>query len=78
MNKERRKEIDRASTLIAEALEIITNVKEQEEEAFDNLPESMQEGDRGQKMQECIDALDTIDTALQEAEAHIDAARGEG
>ena len=72
MNKERRKRIEEASAKIAEAeaalqaaQEIIQEVRDGEESARDNLPESLQDGERGQAMQEAIDALDS---ALSEIE----------
>ena len=72
MNKERRKRIEEASAKIAEAeaalqaaQEIIQEVRDGEESARENLPESLQDGERGQAMQEAIDALDS---ALSEIE----------
>lgn len=70
MNKERRKRIEEASAKIAEAAlqaaqEIIQEVRDGEESARENLPESLQDGERGQAMQEAIDALDS---ALSEIE----------
>ena len=58
MNKQRRKELARASELIAEAQSIIESVKDEEQEAHDNLPESIQYGEKGQQMEEYIDMLD--------------------
>jgi len=58
MNKQRRKELARASELIAEAQNIIESVKDEEQEAHDNLPESIQYGEKGQQMEEYIDMLD--------------------
>ncbi len=51
MNNERRKRIEAAR-------EIVQEVKDDEEAALDNMPESFQDGERGQAMQEAIDALD--------------------
>ena len=72
MNKERRKQIEAATAKIAEAeaalqaaQEIIQEVRDDEEAARENLPESLQDGERGQAMQEAIDALDS---ALSEIE----------
>lgn len=33
---------------------------EEEQEALDNMPESLQEGERGQQMQEYIDTMDDV------------------
>lgn len=58
MNKQRRKRLEEASKLIAKAQEIIEEVKDEEQEAHDNLPESIQYGEKGQQMEEYIDMLD--------------------
>ena len=36
----------------------LQEVHDEEEEAYDNLPESMQDGERGELMQDAIDAMD--------------------
>lgn len=43
---------------LADIIQEIENVKDEEAEALSNLPESLQEGERGQAMQEAIDALE--------------------
>lgn len=73
MNKIRRKELARIvaklETLEALRLEIkeeLEAVHEEEQEAFDNLPESLQESERGQQMQECLDAMENALDDLEE------------
>lgn len=65
MNRERRKELSKAIDLLGEAKSKIEEAKEkvdtcksEEEEAYDCLPESMQEGEKGDTMQENINGLD--------------------
>lgn len=58
MNKIRRKQLQEVSELIAKAQGIIESVKDDEQEAHDNLPESIQYGEKGQQMEEYIDMLD--------------------
>ena len=72
MNKERRKKIQEAENLLVRASEIITECFEEENEAYDNLPESIQLGERGDEMTEYIDLmseanedLDTVCTDLK-------------
>lgn len=60
MNKQRRAEVERARAMIDEAKDILEAVNSDEQSAFESLPDSLQGGDRGQRMQEAIDALDTI------------------
>lgn len=42
---------------------------EEEQESFDNLPEGLQEGERGEQMQENIDALEEFLDNLEETDA---------
>lgn len=67
MNKYRRKQIQEALSLIDKAYALLTNAKEEEEMAFENLPESLQESERGTTMQDNVDYLDTAVTGLEEA-----------
>lgn len=71
MNKVRRKEIARAIALMDQAREILESVKDEEQEAFDNMPESIQNSERGEAMEDYIytleDALSNLETdALQD------------
>lgn len=71
MNKVRRKEIARAIELMDQAREILESVRDEEQEAFDNMPESIQTSERGEIMEDYIytleDALSNLETdALQE------------
>lgn len=57
MNNQRRKEIAKAIRLIDEAKTILENIEYEEQESYDNLPESLQETERGEKMTDAIDSL---------------------
>ena len=58
MNKTRRAEIAKAIDLLSEARIILEQVQEEEEEAFDNLPEGIQDSERGEVMEENVSVLD--------------------
>lgn len=64
MNAQRRKDIAKAIALIEEAIAILDNVAEEEREAFDNLPESLQYSERGEQMEECADAIEDVSREL--------------
>ena len=73
MNKARRKELariaDRLEALEALRLEIqeeLEAVLEEEQEALDNMPESLQDSEKGQQMQEYIDAIESALDDLEE------------
>ena len=58
--------------MLREAQSIIECCKDEEEEAYDNLPESFQDGERGEEMQDYIlmmdEALEAIDGAADSIE----------
>lgn len=60
MNTERRKRLTDAIAYINRAVRIIEDVRDDEQDSFDNLPESLQSGDRGMLMEECIQGMDEV------------------
>lgn len=67
MNAKRRKSLQAVITklealesLRQEIQEELEEIMEEEQEALDNMPESLQEGERGQQMQEYIYAMDGV------------------
>lgn len=52
MNKQRRNRIAEALELISQARDILEEVKDEEQESYENLPESLQYGERGEQMQQ--------------------------
>lgn len=57
MNDVRRKRIAQAVDLLNEAMEILDEVKDEEQEAFDNLPENFQAAERGEEMEGYVESL---------------------
>lgn len=72
MNKERRKRLAEAFEKIGEVKEIIESVKDEEQEAYDNLPENFQNWERGEEMQGYIEMLDEAYGYLDDAESVVD------
>lgn len=73
MNKTRRKALNAVikklyllGEIRAEILAELEGIQYDEQEAFDNLPESFQEGERGEAMQEVIDGMQEVLDALDE------------
>lgn len=66
MNAIRRKELMRAIELLDEAKGILESVKDEEQEAFDNLPESFQASERGETMEDNIYNLDEAYDSIEE------------
>ena len=71
MNAFRRKELSRAAELLEEA----RSMKDEEEEAHDNLPESLQYSDKGEAMQDNIDmmveSIYTIESVIEQIDEVI-------
>ncbi len=67
MNNANRKRLEEATTLINQALEIITEIKDDEEEKFYNLPESLQSSENGEKMQQGIEHLEEAISAIEDS-----------
>lgn len=74
MDASRRKEIEKISTLAEELKERIEALHAEEEYAYDNLPESLQDSDRGQAMQYAMENLEYAADDLQECFDHLEEA----
>ncbi len=66
MNADRRKrlqavidQINAAASILESAKGDLEDIKGEEQEAFDNMPESFQQGERGQASESAIDNMDT-------------------
>jgi uncharacterized protein YukE len=79
MNQDRRAKIEAAVEELRSAMEsmqeiylTLESLKDEEQEAFDNLPEGLQQADRGQSMEAIAsaldDAVDTLNSALGDIE----------
>ena len=73
MNNTRRKEIEKVIALIGEARSLLEELKEEEEEYRDNMPENLQGSERYEKadeacynMEEVIDNLEDAENTLEE------------
>tara|TARA_B100000161_G_C33459165_1_gene372688 strand:+ start:131 stop:364 length:234 start_codon:yes stop_codon:yes gene_type:complete len=77
MNQERRTKIDKALALMADAKAIIEEVLDEEQEAYDNMPEGLQTSERGEAMQEAITNLEDANSSVDEIEDYLEDAKGE-
>lgn len=60
MNKDRRKKLQEAESMINKAKDIIYSVQIDEQIAFDNLSEGLQQTLRGEQMESNIDVMDEM------------------
>jgi len=73
MNNQRRKRLRQIAVdienefqaLAQKFAEQIEEIRDEEEEAFENLPESLQMGERGDAMQQAIDFLGDAESELE-------------
>ena len=76
MNKQRRKAIQQALDQIADLRTSIEEINEEAQESFDNLPESFQDSEKGETIQEAIDFLETATGAFDEVIDSLEQAQG--
>ena len=67
MNKDRRARIDELSVNLEDTRAEIEMLHDEEQEAFDNLPEGIQESERGELMDNAISSLEQAHSAIEEA-----------
>ena len=65
LNRFRREELNGAIKLLEQAYSIIENCRDDEQDAYDNLPDSLQDTERGQQMEENADNLDYADSDFE-------------
>jgi hypothetical protein len=73
MNKQRRAEITKAVDMIEAGKAILENVRDEEQDTFDNMPESLQGGEKGTAMEEAVSNLDEAISNLEETVSNINA-----
>lgn len=71
MNKERRKAIESAMATLAQARELVEDARDAERDYFDNMPESLQSGEKGERASAAADALDEACCAMDEIESYF-------
>lgn len=72
MNRDRKERLLDAASQLTEAIDTIRDVQEEEQEAFDNMPEGFQSGSRGEKMQIAIDKMDEFIAQIESAQFDIE------
>lgn len=72
MNKERRKRLSKLLEAMAAAEEELSAIIEEEQAAFDNMPESIQGGEQGAAMEEGIGKLEDCLDSIQDIQAQME------
>ena len=76
MNKNRRKALADIAARLSSLLDELDSVIQEEQDAYDNMPESLQDGDRGQEMQSGLDDLGSIRDDVSNAVDSLEAFQG--
>jgi len=66
MNNQRRKRLKEAIELMERAATVVEEVRGEEANALNNLPENLQSSEKAENMQEIIDNLDEIYSDMEE------------
>lgn len=74
MNNKDRKKLEEALILLGESQEIIDSIKESEQEKYENLPEGIQQSEKGQKLEESASLLEEAWDSIDEAIGNINIA----
>ena len=75
MNDSRKNHLGAASKLILQAIALIKDLGDEEQEAFDNLPQGLKDAEQGENISTTITILDSTVGALEEALSGIDDAQ---
>lgn len=74
MNKERRSKIDDILSRLSAIEEEISELEGEEQDYFDNMPEGLQDGEKGDKAQAAIEALQDANSAVDEVKKALERA----
>lgn len=74
MNKERRNRLQEVKESLDDVITQIEELKDEEQEALDNMPESLQQTELGDKMQTAIDTMDEAISAIGDVQQTLDEA----
>ena len=74
MNNARRDQIAKIKETLEDLRGKIEDLQSEEQEAFDNMPESLQQGDRGQASEAAAEALQSAFDSVDEAVGYLESA----
>lgn len=77
MNKSRRIRIARIIDKIDELMAAVDELRQEEEDAYENLPDSIRESSRGEDMYDAMDNLENAFGSLEDADNYLNDAMGE-
>ena len=75
MNKQRRETIEKLEAKFQELCDEIQEILDEEQEYYDNMPESLQSGDKGDLAQNAISNLESAQSDAESVINYLNSAR---
>lgn len=72
MNKERREELLEVVDILEDAVSRLSDIRDEEQDALDSLPDGLQESVTAQAMQEALDTLDEFEDSITTIQTRIE------
>lgn len=72
MNKNDRKDLEKAVELVNSARDIVETIKYSEEEKYENLSEGLKCSEKGEKFMENVDELDSVISSMEDITSEIE------
>lgn len=72
MNKQRRKKVESVFDQIQALIMELEEIRDQEQDAFDNLPEGIQESGKGEQMEEYISQMESAIDDLESSKSSLE------
>lgn len=72
MNRDRRKRLGKAFDMCAEIIEIVSEVRDEEYDSRENLPDNFRNGEKGDEMNDFIEMLDEVSGYILDAQSVIE------
>lgn len=76
MNNKRRSRIDKAINHLEPLLDAVRDILSEEQDAYDNLPENLQDSEKGSVMEDCIQSLEDALDSIEETISCLEEAKG--
>jgi hypothetical protein len=72
MNAAQRKTLSEKISIVEDLISELQNIRDEEQEKYDNMPEGLQSGDKGEAIQQAVDNLDSAISAAEECRDGIE------
>lgn len=72
MNKARRDQLRKVIQKIEDIIKVVENILYDEQDAYDNIPDSLKESDRGNESIEAQDNIEAAIEALEQASSYLE------